>query len=85
MALTFTSGSTVSPGVNDLVIVATSTVTLPTATTAGVGRYYIVRNAGGSPITVTAGSPSTVSGITSLGPTSASHYISDGVGIWYSI
>jgi hypothetical protein len=87
MTLTFTSGSTVSPGVNDLVVVATDTVTLPTAATAGVGRYYIIRNAnplGGSSIAVGAGA-STVSGITSLGPTSASQYISDGVGIWYSL
>jgi hypothetical protein len=85
ISLAFRSGSTVTAGPNDVVIVATSTVTLPTASTAGVGRYYIVRNAGASPIGVTAGGSSTVSGITSLGATSASQYISDGVGIWYSI
>ena len=87
LALPFTTGSTVSAGAIDVVVVATSTVTLPTAPTAGVGRYYIVRNAnplGGSSITVGAGA-STISGITSLGPTSASRYISDGVSIWYSL
>ena len=85
MALMFRSASNPTVGSTDIVVVATgATVTLPTATAAGVGRYYIIRNAGGTPITVGAGS-STVSGITSLGPTSASHYISDGIGIWYSI
>ena len=83
MALSFRSGSTVTAGVNDVAIVATGNVTLPTATTAGVGRYYLIRNAAGSSIDVT--STSTVSGIATLGPTSASGYISDGVGIWYSI
>jgi len=88
MALMFRSASDPTVGSTDIVVVATgTTVTLPTAPSAGVGRYYIVRNAnalGGSSITVGAGA-STVSGITSLGPTSASQYISDGVGIWYSL
>ena len=88
MALPFLSASDPLPGQTNVAIIATGTaVTLPTATTAGVGRYYLIRNAnalGGSDITVGAGA-STVSGIATLGPTSASGYISDGVGIWYSI
>jgi len=87
LGLPFTSGSTVTAGNTDVVIVATGNVTLPTATTAGIGRFYIIRNAnplGGSSITVGAGA-SAVSGITSLGPTSASQYISDGTGSWYSL
>ena len=85
MALAFRSGSTVSPGLNDLVVVATDNVTLPSATTAGVGRYYIIKNANTSVTTISVTSTSTINGISSLGPTSASQYISDGVGIWYSI
>lgn len=85
MSLTFKSGSSITPGANDLVIVATSGVTLPTATAAGVGRYYIIRNAGTSQFTVAVTSPSTINGVSVLSPTSASHYISDGIGIWYSL
>ena len=84
LALPFTTGSTVTAGATDVLIVATDNVALPTATSAGTGRYYRVRNAHASNnISVT--STSTVSGIASLGPTSASGYVSDGIGIWYSI
>ena len=84
LALPFRSGSTVTAGATDVLIVATSDVALPTATSAGAGRYYRVRNAHASNnISIT--STSTVSGIASLGPTSASGYVSDGIGIWYSI
>ncbi len=86
LALPFTTGSTVSVGATDVLIVATSTVTLPTATAAGVGRYYRIRNAHASTdITIGCTSPSTMNGVTVLGPTSASGYVSDGIGIWYSI
>jgi hypothetical protein len=85
MSLTFTTGSTVAAGANDLVVVATGNVTLPTAPTAGVGRYYIVKNSNPStPITVSA-SPSIFNGPTVLSPTSASRYISDGINTWYSL
>lgn len=85
MALTFTTGSVVTAGANDLVIVATGNVTLPTAPVAGTGRYYIVKNSNPTnPITVSA-SPSIFNGPTILSPTSASRYISDGINTWYSL
>lgn len=71
--------TTTTPGANDLVVLATNDVTLPAAGTAGVGRYYIIRNISVSPITI-----STVNGNPSLGPTSASSYISDG-STWYTL
>ena len=77
MALPITT--TTTPGANDLVILAASSVTLPAAGTAGVGRYYIIRNTSGGSITV-----STVNGNPLLGPTSASSYISDG-STWYTL
>lgn len=82
LPIVLTTGKTA--GSTDLVIVSAGNVILPAASTAGAGRYYIIRNAHASnPITVT--STSTVNGIGSLSPTSASRYISDGNSTWYSL
>lgn len=85
LSLTFTTGSTVAAGANDLVIVATGNVTLPTARVAGVGRYYIVKNAHPSNAITVSASPSIFNGPTVLGVTSASRYVSDGINVWYSL
>jgi len=83
LPIVVTAGKTA--GSTDLVIVSTDNVVLPAASTTGVGRYYIVKNANASSTTITVTSPSTVNGIGSLGPTSASRYISDGNSTWYSL
>lgn len=85
LSLTFTTGSTVAVGANDLVVVATGNVTLPTAPIAGVGRYYIIKNAHPSNAITVSASPSIFNGPTILSPTSASRYISDGINTWYSL
>ena len=84
LPIVVTAGKTA--GITDLIIVSSGNVTLPDPSTTGPGRYYIVKNGNAATTTITVTpAAGTINGIASLGPTSASRYVSDGNTTWYSL